>query len=136
MSDSASPGLRASLRALAASTLSALQTRLALAGIELEEEIQRLVGLLVMAMVAAVFVSLGLMVLTLLIVAAFWDVNRVAVCAALALLYLGIAALIGWRMRRILATRPPVLAATLEELGKDREALQAQQAQQTRPEAP
>jgi len=124
MTDSASPGLRASLRALAASSLGVLQTRLALAGLELEEEIQRLVGLLVLAMGATVFASLGLMVLTLLVVATFWETDRVAVCAALTLIYLGMAAFLGWRIRRALVTRPPVLAATLEELGKDRAALQ------------
>jgi len=126
MADSAQPGLRASLRHLGVSVLGAVHTRLSLAGIEIEEEIQRLVGLLMLAMAALLLAALGLLVLTFLVVALFWDSYRIAAFVGLGLVYLGLAALLGVRLRTILRTRPPVLEATLAELEKDRESLTAQ----------
>lgn len=123
MTDSESPGLRSSLRRLGVTALGALHTRLALAGIEIEEEIQRLVGLMMMAMAALLLAALGLLVLSFLVVALLWDSYRVASFVGLAVLYLGLAAVLALRLLQTLRTRPPVLQATLAELEKDREAL-------------
>lgn len=131
MSESAPPGLTGSLRQFGLTLLAALQTRLALAGLEVEEEIQRLVLVLVLAMAALACAVLGLMVLTFLVVVWFWDTNRVAACALVGLFYFCLAAGLGLRVRHIFATRPAVLEATLEELGKDRAALAAAAARDT-----
>lgn len=125
MNDSAgkSGGLFASLRQLAATGIAIFQTRLALAGIELEEEIQRLLRVLLLALGLILFLALGLLVFTLMIVLAFRDEHRVLAMGALAFIYLAIAAGLWWRLRRQLAERPPIFEATLAELEKDHAAL-------------
>lgn len=121
----APPRLLASLRQLALTALAMAHTRLALAGVELEEELQRLVGLLLSLLGLLVFGLMGLVVLTFTVVLAVDAGQRVAVMAGFAIVYLGLAGWLLWRVRRMLATRPPFLQATLAEMARDREALQA-----------
>lgn len=121
----APPRLLASLRQLALTALAMAHTRLALAGVELEEELQRLVGLLLSLLGLLVFGLMGLLVLTFTVVLAVDAGQRVAVMAGFAIVYLGLAGWCVWRVRRMLATRPPFLQATLAEMARDREALQA-----------
>ncbi|MDO8385676.1 MAG: phage holin family protein [Polaromonas sp.] len=119
------PRLLASLRQLALTALAMAHTRLALAGVELEEELQRLVGLLLSLLGLLVFGLMGLLVLTFTVVLAVDAGQRVAVMAGFAIVYLGLAGWCVWRVQRMLATRPPFLQATLAEMARDREALQA-----------
>ncbi|MES2384428.1 MAG: phage holin family protein [Pseudomonadota bacterium] len=121
----APPRLLASLRQLALTALAMAHTRLALAGVELEEELQRLVGLLLSLLGLLVFGLMGLLVLTFTVVLAVDAGQRVVVMAGFAIVYLGLAGWLVWRVRRMLATRPPFLQATLAEMARDREALQA-----------
>jgi uncharacterized membrane protein YqjE len=121
----APPRLLASLRQLALTALAMAHTRLALAGVELEEELQRLVGLLLSLLGLLVFGLMGLLVLTFTVVLAVDAGQRVAVMAGFAIVYLGLAGWLLWRVRRMLGTRPPFLQATLAEMARDREALQA-----------
>lgn len=121
----APPRLLASLRQLALTALAMAHTRLALAGVELEEELQRLVGLLLSLLGLLVFGLMGVLVLTFTVVLAVDAGQRVAVMAGFAIVYLGLAGWCVWRVRRMLATRPPFLQATLAEMARDREALQA-----------
>ena len=123
MADSSSPGLRVSLRRLGVTALGALHTRLSLAGIEIEEEIQRLVGMLVLSVAALLLAALGILLFSLLMVVLFWDSYRVSAIVAMGALYVVVAALLGLRVRQMLASRPPLLAATLSELERDRDAL-------------
>jgi len=121
----APPRLIASLRQLALTALAMAHTRLALAGAELEEELQRLTGLLLSLLGLLVFGLMGLLMLTLTAVLAVDAGQRVAVMSAFAVVYLGLAGGLVWRVQRMLATRPPFLQATLAEMARDREALQA-----------
>ena len=121
----APPRLLASLRQLALTALAMAHTRLALAGVELEEELQRLVGLLLSLLGLLVFGLMGLLVLTFTVVLAVDAGQRVVVMAGFAIVYLGLAGWLVWRVQRMLATRPPFLQATLAEMARDREALQA-----------
>jgi uncharacterized membrane protein YqjE len=100
-------------------------TRLALAGAELEEELQRLTGLLLSLLGLLVFGLMGLLMLTFTVVLAVDAGQRVAVMAGFSVVYLGLAGGLVWRVQRMLATRPPFLQATLAEMASDREALQA-----------
>ncbi len=102
---------------------SLVHTRLALAGIELEEEMQRLIMAAVLGVVALVFVLLALVVGTFTIVAAVAPENRVWVMLVITLVYLVIAVVSVMRVRGIFANRPPIFAATLAELEKDKETL-------------
>ncbi|MDP1565190.1 MAG: phage holin family protein [Polaromonas sp.] len=119
------PRLLASLRQLALTALAMAHTRLALAGVELEEELQRLVGLLLSLLGLLVFGLMGVLMLTFTVVLAVDAGLRVAVLAGFAIAYLGLAGGFVWRVRRTLAERPPFLQATLAEMARDRAALQA-----------
>jgi uncharacterized membrane protein YqjE len=119
------PRLLASLRQLALTALAMAHTRLALAGVELEEELQRLVGLMLSLLGLLVFGLMGVLMLSFTVVLAVDASQRVAVMAGFAVVYLGLAAWCVWRVQRMLATRPPFLQATLAEMARDREALQA-----------
>ena len=119
------PRLLASLRQLALTGLAMAHTRLALAGVELEEELQRLLGLLLSLLGLLVFGLVGVLVGTFMVVLAVDAAQRVTVLACFAVAYLGLAAWFVWRVKRMLATRPPFLQATLAEMERDREALQS-----------
>lgn len=121
----APPRLLASLRQLALTALAMAHTRLALAGVELEEELQRVVGLLLGLLGLLVFGLLGVLMLTFTVVLAVDAGQRVAVMAGFAIAYLGLAGWFVWRVQHMLATRPPFLQATLAEIASDRAALQA-----------
>ena len=133
------PRLFASLRQLFATATGMAHTRLALAGLELEEELQRLTGLLLGMVGVLVFGTLGLLMLMLMLtltVVLFVDATRrVTVLAIFALAYPAMAGWFLWRIQRALATRPPFLQATLAEVAKDNEALQAASTPVANPEA-
>lgn len=118
------PRLIPSLRQLVSTAFGLGHTRLALAGLELEEEIQRLIGAALLAFVILVLVALALVVLTFTIVFAMPEQYRIATMCAITVLYLVIAAGLGLRLRSVFALRPPIFGATLAELDKDREALE------------
>ncbi|HYW56372.1 MAG TPA: phage holin family protein [Polaromonas sp.] len=119
------PRLFASLRQLLTTVTGMAHTRLALAGLELEEELQRLIGLMLGVLGVLVFGMLGLVMLTLAVVLAVDPGQRVAVLALFAVAYLGAGGWALWRIKRELATRPPFLQATLAEMAKDSDALHA-----------
>lgn len=117
------PSLLHSMRQLSATALGMLHTRLSLAGIELEEEIQRLLGVLLMALAALLFVAMALVVFTFLIVFAVAPEYRVMTMAILTTIYVLIGAAFGWRVNATLLLRPPIFSETLAEFEKDRAAL-------------
>lgn len=100
-------------------------TRLALAGVELEEEFQRFIGLLLNLLGLLVFGLVGVLVLTLWIVLAVDGSQRVVVLIFFTVTYLALAGWFWWRIQRTLALRPPFLQATLAEMAQDRDAVQA-----------
>lgn len=117
--------LLASLRQLLATVMGMLHTRMSLAGEELEEEWQRLIGLLLGMVGLLVFGLAGILMLTLMLMLAVDATQRLPVLAGFSLLYLGLAGWFWWRIQKTLATRPPLLQATLDELAQDRDAFQA-----------
>ena len=117
------PGLLGAARAVLAGLVEIGQTRLQLASTELEEERLRLVELLLFAVAALFFVGIGLVLATLLLVLLFWDGPRVLVMALATLAYLALGAGLAAACRHKARTKPPLLAATLAELQRDREAL-------------
>jgi len=117
------PKLLASLRQLAATALGMVQTRLALAGVEVEEELQRLLALLLSAVGLLIFGSLALISVTALLVLASSAENRLLVLALCSGVYVLLASYFWTRISRQLHDRPPFLEATLTELSKDHAAL-------------
>ena len=130
------PRLFASLRQLAQTALAMAHTRLALAGVELEEELERLIGLLLSLLGLLVFGLVGILIFTFTVVLAVDASQRVAVLCFFAALYLGLCGWFGWRVRHALATRPPFLQATFAELAQDRDTLQAASASSTHRDKP
>jgi uncharacterized membrane protein YqjE len=130
------PKLIPSLRAMVSTGASLLHTRLALAGIELEEEMQRFISAAALGVVALIFVLLALIVGTFTIVVAVPPEYRVGTMIGITLLYLVIAIVAVVRVRSIFANRPPIFSATLTEIEKDKETLsQMNRAYETAEEA-
>jgi uncharacterized membrane protein YqjE len=115
------PKLIPSLRALFSTGTALLHTRLALAGVELEEEMQRLIGAIALALIAVVAVLLALIVGTFTIVVAVPPEYRVLTMIAITVLYLVLAVVLLMRIKSVFKMRPPIFAATLAELEKDKE---------------
>jgi uncharacterized membrane protein YqjE len=116
-------GLLASARHVLGALVEIGQTRLQLAGTELEEERLRLVELLLYAVATLFFVSLGIVFATLLLVFVFWDGPRVLVLSLVVLTYLTLGAVLAFIWRRKARSKPPLLTATIAELRHDRDAL-------------
>lgn len=117
------PKLIPSLRQLISTGVALAHTRLALAGIELEEELQRLISAAVLGLLSLILISLALVVGTFTIVAAVPPEHRVATMAGITLLYLLIAVVLVMKLKGIFTDRPPIFGATLAELEKDKETL-------------
>lgn len=116
-------GLLGSARAVMVALLEIGQTRLQLASTELEEERLRIAELLLFATASLFFLGIGIVLATLLLVLLFWDGPRVLVLALAAAGFLAIGAGLAAAWRRKARDKPPLLAATLAELQRDREAL-------------
>lgn len=117
------PGLLASLQRLLATLLEILQTRIEIVATEFEEERVRLRELVVFGVLTLFFVSIGLTLVTLFVVAFYWDTHRVEVLGIVSFLYLALGGITGFCLYRRLKTRPRLFAATVSELAKDREKL-------------
>ena len=120
-----SKGFLGSIKALLDSLLDLLQVRLELISTELEEELQRLKETSLLAIITLFFASLGIIFLTLFVVAVFWESHRLYALGGFALLYLVLGLISGLIMRKKGRSKSRLLAATLSELAKDREQLKS-----------
>lgn len=118
-----SPGLVASLRRLLGTLLETAQVRLDLIAVEIELEKQRLVTVLLLAVLGLMLACIGLALAVALLVLAVSPAYRLAVLAVLTLLCLGGAAVLVWRARAVLATPGGIAAASRGEIARDRQAL-------------
>jgi uncharacterized membrane protein YqjE len=113
-------GLFGSLRALFDNVLAILHSRAELFTTELEEEVTRLVGVLLWAFVAVLCAIVGATFVGVMILLIAPPAYRAWTAAGLALLFLALAA-VGYRsIRRILRAKPRPFDASLRELEKDR----------------
>jgi uncharacterized membrane protein YqjE len=124
MEDSDTPGRTAgglfdSLRALIATLVAMAHTRVGLFGTEVEEELHRVVALVVGSMIVLALASLALMFSALVVIAAFWDTHRVAAVASVAVGFIALAGLSYFTVRERTRRRSRLLAATLGELEHD-----------------
>lgn len=116
-------GLAASLRGLAATGVSLVQTRLELLSVEFQEETQRLTALIVYSAAAFFFLGVGLAFLAVLITVLLWDTHRVLALSLASGLFLGIGAVWAILAAGIARSGSRLFAASLAELAQDREAL-------------
>jgi len=115
-----STGLLSSVRTLLGTLLGIVQTRLEILVTEIEEERLRLTKMLLYGLLALFFLGMSILLLTTLLVAAFWDSHRLMAIAAVAAIYLGMALICGFCLRRQARHKPRLFSASLAELGKDR----------------
>jgi uncharacterized membrane protein YqjE len=106
---------------MVASVVALLHARLELIGIELAEERERIIAVIFLGLVAAMFAMMALISLTALIAAAFWDSYRWQVLAAITAVYALGAVICAIRARAGLHAAPIVFEATLREFEKDRD---------------
>lgn len=118
-----SSGLLTSVRVLFGTLLGMARTRLELIATELEEERLHLAKLVLYGFLALFFFGLGVLALSLLVIAAFWDTYRLAAITAVVVAYLGIALICALCARRQLRRKPRLFSATLAEIDKDRAAV-------------
>ncbi len=118
-----SPGIIYSLKALGATLASAFHTRVELFVTELEEERERLKQTLIFTLLLVFGLSMGFILLTIFLVALFWQNGWIGAIGVLAFLYLGVAAFAAVKLRDIFLNRSGLFAATVAELGKDRDRL-------------
>lgn len=108
-----------SIGRISATLLAMAQTRLELAAVEVEEEYQRLLGYLLMSLLALFLLGITLLLLALLVIVIFWETHRIeAVCGMAGLFGLG-AVWLGLKVRADFRAKPRLLAATVDELRKD-----------------
>ncbi|OIQ91869.1 hypothetical protein GALL_262400 [mine drainage metagenome] len=112
-------GLLASLKRLTGTILAIIQTRLDLLSIELEEERLRVRQMLLYGSLALFFFGLAILLLTVFVVALFWDTYRLQVVGGLAVFFF-VAGLLLWNaLRRLARERPKLFSSSLAELADD-----------------
>lgn len=119
MSDEGAPGLLASARAAVSTLIEILRTRLQLLGVDLEEQGQRLIQSLVLALVAAVLFVLGIACTGMLLTLWLWSIHPALAVGCVFVLLFGGAAVAAWLCVRRFKAGPRPFEASLEELDKD-----------------
>jgi len=121
----APPGIIDSLKRMLASLVELLHTRVELFTTELEEEMHRVAVLLLWAVIAIFFGGLFVLMLSLTIVIAFWDGYRLLAAGLMTLVFFGVVLTAVLTLRAKIRSHPRLLAESLEELKRDRDALGA-----------
>lgn len=121
----AGAALQSSLRALGATLLGIAHTRLELLSLELEDEKQRLLGVLAFGALAILLGGLGLVFLAGWLTVLLWDTHRLLALGGFAVAFLAASALAVWRARTLMKASQGWLSASLAELDADRQALAA-----------
>jgi len=116
-------GLLESLTRFASNFVAIAHTRLDLLSTDLEEERAHVFLLLVSVLAALFFIGVGVVLATILLVAAFWDTHRLLVLGLLAGFFLAVGLAAGGVALHKARTKPRLFAASLSELHKDRQQL-------------
>jgi uncharacterized membrane protein YqjE len=118
-------GLLNSLKNLAVTLIAIIHTRLELISTDLEEGRERFISLLAMAFVSLFSLCFGAVLLTILVVVVFWDTHRLLVLGSLTGLFLIVGAILGAVVARRLKSMPRMFEASLAELIKDHQEIDA-----------
>jgi uncharacterized membrane protein YqjE len=113
----------APLRRLGVSLLTLGRIRLELLAIEAQEEKERIAGLALWAVLAALLAGFGLLMLLLRVVVALWDSYRLLAIAGAAVVLLGAAAAAVARLKGLLAQPTTLFQSSISELRQDADAL-------------
>jgi uncharacterized membrane protein YqjE len=118
-----SNGLIESLALFAGTLVAIVHTRLNLVSVELEEGLENILSRLAVTLIVLFFLGIGVVLVTMLIVFAFWDSHRLLSLGALAGFYLILGIVVWASALRNTKTKPELFAASLSELSKDRHRL-------------
>ena len=124
MSVHATDGIVQSGRRMLGILVGMVRTRLNLLAIELMEEKSRIWLMLVLTALALIFASMALLMLSLLVIVALWDDNRLLAIGGLLAFYVAATAgalLFLWRKAKMGSS---LFSGTLGELAKDSDALE------------
>jgi uncharacterized membrane protein YqjE len=116
-------GLFGSVKALAATLLAVAHTRLELFSVELEEEWVRASSILTWSLAGLFCAGIGVVFTTLFLVFALWESHPLLALGIPAVLFILIAVLCLRVVTAKLKAKPRPFAASLAELGKDRDQL-------------
>lgn len=121
----AAGGLFESLKTLSVSLVGIVHTRLELLSVDITEEREHQTSMLVLGLVGLFCFGVGIVLLSILIVAAFWESHRLVALGGLAGIFLATGAGVGWFALHKVRTKPRLFEASLAELVKDRQQLKA-----------
>lgn len=119
----AAGGLFESLKTLSVSLVGIVHTRLELLSTDIAEERAHLITLLVLGLVALFCLGVGIVLLTILIVVAFWESHRLLALGGLTGVFLTAGVGLVWYAMHKARTKPRLFEASLAELSKDRQHL-------------
>ena len=120
------PGIMVSLRRLLKTFTEILYTRAGILSTELEEMVCRIQQIVIYGVISVFFLGLGVVLVTLWVVMAFWESYPLYVLGGFAIFYLSIGALTALAVRQQIQSSPRLFSTTLSELGKDRDSLESQ----------
>lgn len=124
-SQAAPEGLFESLKTLSVSLVSIVHTRLELLSTDVAEEREQLTSFLVLVLVALGCLGVGVVLLAMLVVVAFWDTHRLLALSGMTGLFLMAGIGLGWFALHRVRTKPRLFEASLNELSKDRQKLRS-----------
>jgi uncharacterized membrane protein YqjE len=117
--------LTETLPRLIGTVLGMASSRLELASLDLEDELQWVIGTLLAGTAAVMLASFALLFGAFALVGLYWDTHRVAALMVAAGVFAVLAAGITTALLRFLHNKPRFLAATLAELEKDKKCLES-----------
>jgi uncharacterized membrane protein YqjE len=126
MSTDSRGGIFDSLKALIDRLVAVLHGRAELLTTELEEEVARLIGVMLWSLVAVFAAIIGVTFLAVMALLFLPPEYRVWGAAVIAVLFLAFGAVAYRAIRRILRAKPRVFDASLRELEKDRQHLRGE----------
>jgi uncharacterized membrane protein YqjE len=114
------PGLLGSIRHFGATIVALLVTRIELVSTEVEEELQRGVIILLWMMLALLFGGLAILMLAVTLLIIFWEDHRVVIAVLITVAFIITAGVMAYLAQARIAGKPRFMAATIEELKRDR----------------
>ena len=120
---SRSSSLMDSAKRMLATIIALVSTRLELFTTEIEEEIQRAASILMWALVALFFGSLTVLMIAFTVIIIFWDDHRILAAALVTSSFLVLTLIFALMARSRLKMKSRFMAASIDELKRDREAL-------------
>lgn len=119
MGSPAGSGLYNSLLQMLATLLALLHNRVALFGVELEEEKYRLLRVLAWGAAAFLLLGMGMVFLAIFIAVALWDEHRVLALGLITLAFMSAGSAALWVASRWVRAPSGLFAASLAELRRD-----------------